>query len=158
MVMPLTYTTSSNSSIEQGLSTGKAIRLYYPNGTLSNAYLIVNPDIYPISKEMVPLSIIFGQQINVTMPFLIAFIAYTPNKNGTITNMPSQFYNSTFYKGFFLGKLNGFTMVYPSNFTGVNYINTTAPIVIFKYDYYNGSLPKIEPKPKGINNNYIVPG
>ncbi len=86
-------------------------------------------------------------------------ILYAPNgKNGTITNAPSEFYNSTYYKAFFLGKLPGFTLAYPLNFTGINFANSTHRVVIFQSNNYTGTPVNVTPKPSYVHNNYTMPG
>ena len=50
------------------------------------------------------------------------------------------------------------TLVYPSNFTGVNYYNGTHGIMIYQLDNYTGTLPVVVPKPSYVTNNYIIPG
>lgn len=84
---------------------------------------------------------------------------YTPNgPNNTITNAPSDFYESNFYKGFFLGNLPGFHLVYPTNSVGgVNYVNTYDPIRIFELNNFTGSLPPVPVKPSWVTNNYTIP-
>ena len=82
---------------------------------------------------------------------------YLPNSNGTITNPPSGFYTSNFYKGFFLGHLSGFTQVYPNNATGINYVNGIYPIRIFALDNYTGGTPSVPVKPSWVHNNYTLP-
>ncbi|MFH1448287.1 MAG: STT3 domain-containing protein [Candidatus Micrarchaeota archaeon] len=41
-------------------------------------------------------------------------------------------YDSNFYKGFFLGELEGFELVYPENNTGLNLVQSNTPVRIFK--------------------------
>lgn len=83
---------------------------------------------------------------------------YLPNSpNGSITNAPSEFYSSNYYKGFFLGELPGFTLVYPANSTGVNLINGTYPVRIYALNNFTGTLPAIPEKPSWITNNDIMP-
>ena len=64
-------------------------------------------------------------------------VATASVESSVANNAPSLFYNSTFYKGFFLGKIPGFTQVYPANWTGLNYVNTSQAIVIFKSNNYD---------------------
>ena len=88
-------------------------------------------------------------------------LVYAPNgPNDTITDAPSEFYNSTYYKGFFLGNLGpGYRLAYPSNFTGINYIKGgTHQVMIFELDNFTGTLPTVVPKPSWIKNNYTMPG
>ncbi len=128
------------------LQTGNPTRLLYQNGTKSNA--VVTTNLYEGSFRTSP-----GQS------FYTFVLIYLPNgPNGTITDAPSQFYNSNYYRGYFLGKLPGFTLAYPGNFTGVNYVNSTSKIMIFSLNNFTGSLPKVLPKPKYVNNSYVMPG
>ncbi|MDE1870696.1 MAG: hypothetical protein KGI06_00455 [Candidatus Micrarchaeota archaeon] len=83
---------------------------------------------------------------------------YVPNgPNGTITDAPSEFYNSNYYKGFILGDLPGFRQVYPLNATGINFINGTYPVRIFELVNYTGGLPPVPAKPSWITNNDVMP-
>ena len=127
------------------LESGNPTYLLSTNGTKTNA--IISTAYYGGSAT------ISGQQ------FLSFMVIYAPNgPNGTITDAPSDFYNSTYYRGFFLGKLPGLTMVYPSNFTGINFINSTHRVVIYELNNFTGSLPPTTPKPSWIKNNYTIPG
>ncbi len=92
--------------------------------------------------------------------YLVAFMPiYLPNgPNGTITDAPTMFYGSNYYRGFFLGNMPGFTLAYPQNFTGVNFVNSTAPIMIYAVDNYTGGNPTVTPKPSWVDNNFTVPG
>ena len=92
--------------------------------------------------------------------FLDFPIIYTPNgPNGTITNAPTQYYNSNYYKAFFLGSLPGFTEVYPTNAsaTGVNFVNYTYGVRIYKLDNYTGGNVSVPQKPPYVSNNYTMP-
>ncbi len=131
---------------ESFLVTGNATYLLSPNGSRTNA--ILTSQFYGGSQ------IISGTQ------FISFMLLYAPNgPNSTITDAPSQFYNSTYYRGFFLGKVGkGLTLAYPSNFTGINYVNTTAPIMIYQLDNYSGPLPTVTSKPSYAHNNYTLPG
>jgi asparagine N-glycosylation enzyme membrane subunit Stt3 len=93
-------------------------------------------------------------------PYVEYLTIYLPNTaNGIINDAPSQFYNSNYYKGFVLGKLPGFTEVYPANATGlINYVNGTWPVRIYELNNFTGSLPPIATKPNYIHNNYTMPG
>ncbi|MDE1851523.1 MAG: hypothetical protein KGH69_02440 [Candidatus Micrarchaeota archaeon] len=127
------------------LSNGVKTSVYYDNGTKSNIVLV---------------SDFFGGVNTQGGQTVVSFVAlYMPNgPNGTITNAPSRFYDSNFYQGFFLGKLPGLTLAYPSNVTGFNYINSTNKIMIFQLDNYTGSLPTLNQKPSWVRNNYTMPG
>ncbi|MDE1847307.1 MAG: hypothetical protein KGH52_04610, partial [Candidatus Micrarchaeota archaeon] len=78
--------------------------------------------------------------------------------NDTITNAPTAFYNSSYYRGFFFGKLPGYKLVYPTNFTGINYVNDTNPVMILALENYTGGVPPITPKAGYVHNNYTMPG
>jgi len=97
---------------------------------------------------------------NVSGQQFITFIAlYLPNgPNGTITDAPTQFYNSNYYRGFYLGDLPGFSIVYPNSFNGINFVNFSAQVVIYKLNNYTGPLPYITPKPSWVQNNFTMPG
>jgi hypothetical protein len=130
-------------------NSSSAQRLYYSNGTISNA------EIVPVSQFFYGLTSVQGQD------FLSFMILYLPNgPNSTITNAPSQFYQSNYYKGFYLGSLKGFKMVYPlpGNFVGINYANSVNPVVIYEVDNYTGTLPAHIPKPSWVLNNFTMPG
>ncbi len=118
--------------------------VYYSNGTKSNA--VIQSASYT-GVENIPGSGLYVQFIMI----------YLPNANGTVTNAPSEFYNSNFYRGFFLGSLPGFQQVYPSNAAGVNFVNGTYPIRIFELVNYTGGLPPVPPKPPWIHNNDTMP-
>ncbi|MGC8587218.1 MAG: hypothetical protein ACP5K9_02955 [Candidatus Micrarchaeia archaeon] len=121
--------------------------LYTANGTKINAIIIPNGQFY------------YGQLSVSGQNFIDFMVLYTPNgPNDSITDAPTEFYQSTYYKGFFFGKLPDFTLVYPTNFTGMNYVNTTAAVMIYALDNYTGGLPPVTPKPPWVNNNYTMPG
>ncbi|MHB1829969.1 MAG: hypothetical protein ACYCO0_01105 [Candidatus Micrarchaeaceae archaeon] len=127
------------------LQTGSPSYLMTPNGTRTNA--IITTGFYGGSAT------ISGQQ------FVSFLLLYAPNgPNGTITDAPSEFYNSTYYRGFFLGRLPGLTLAYPDNFTGINYVNGTHQVMIFQLNNFTGTLPIVTPKPSWIKNNYSIPG
>ncbi|MDE1810676.1 MAG: hypothetical protein KGH66_01385 [Candidatus Micrarchaeota archaeon] len=90
---------------------------------------------------------------------VVQFLAiYLPNgPGGTITDAPSDFYNSNFYKGFFLLNMSGFTLAYPSGAHGINMVNGTYPIVIYSLNNYTGTLPAVPTKPSWVHNNYTMP-
>jgi asparagine N-glycosylation enzyme membrane subunit Stt3 len=118
--------------------------VYSSNGTKTNA--VIQSTSYT-GVENIPGSGLYVQFIMI----------YLPNANGTVTNAPSEFYNSNFYRGFFLGNLPGFQQVYPSNAAGVNFVNGTYPIRIFRLVNYTGGLPPVPPKPSWIHNNDTMP-
>ncbi len=121
-------------------------RLLTSNGLKTNA--IVTAQLFQGLLNAGP-----GQQ------FAEFMILYLPNgPNGTVTDAPSRFYSSNYYRGFFLGKLPGFTLAYPSNFTGVNYVNASSGIMIFSVDNYTGGNAPTTPKPSYANNSYTMPG
>ncbi len=92
-------------------------------------------------------------------PFVEYLMIYLPNgPNNTITNQPSEFYSSNYYKGFILGDLPGFTQVYPSASNGINFVNGTYPVRIYALDNFTGQLPPKTPKPSYIANNFTMPG
>ncbi|MGC8776475.1 MAG: hypothetical protein ACP5P2_00810 [Candidatus Micrarchaeia archaeon] len=129
-------------------NTTRPVNLYYANGTkISNAFIV-------------PRSFFYYGNFGISgQPFADFMVLYTPNgPNNTVTNAPSEFYNSNYYRGFFFGELPGFTRVYPRNFTGINYMNSTNPIVIFALNNYTGGLPYVTPKPSWVHNNYTMPG
>lgn len=83
---------------------------------------------------------------------------YAPNgPNGTITDAPTGFYDSNYYKGFILGNLTGFTEVYPAGAVGINYLNGTYPVRIFALNNYTGGNAPVPKKPQWIVNNYTIP-
>ncbi|MGI0141130.1 MAG: hypothetical protein ACREBF_00550 [Candidatus Micrarchaeales archaeon] len=123
------------------------VHLYTTNGTMTNAMIIPSQTFF---YGTIPLS---GQT------FADFLVVYLPNgPNDTITDAPTQFYNSSYYKGFFFGKVKGFSLVYPENFTGVNYINSTNTVMILQVDNYTGGIPTATPKASYVTNNYTMPG
>lgn len=127
------------------LETGKPTYLLNQNGTKTNAILSTQ-----LFEGVTQIS---GQL------FYIFIVIYAPNgPNDSITDAPSEFYNSNYYKGYFLGYMPGFTHVYPHNFTGINYVNSTEKIQIFEVNNYTGGNPPHTSKPSWIKNNYTVPG
>ena len=118
--------------------------VYSANGTKINAYIQGTSYLGVVNVQ--------------NEPFVEFLVIYTPNStNGTITDAPTEFYNSNYYKGFFLGNLPGFTQVYPSNATGINYVNGTYPIRIFALDNFTGKLPPVVQKPAWVHNNFTLP-
>jgi asparagine N-glycosylation enzyme membrane subunit Stt3 len=90
--------------------------------------------------------------------YLMIYVpANTNSTNETISDAPSGFYNSNYYKGFILGNLPGFTQVYPANAPGINFINGTYGVRIFALNNFTGSLPLVPPKPSYEHNNYTIP-
>ncbi len=140
-------------------------------GALSNQSVCVNPNgpssgvlyVYNQSgKKMnaVIQSAFYEGAVNYQgITFLQFLMIYLPNApNDTITNAPSGFYNSNYYKGLVLGNLPGFTEVYPQNATGkINFLNTTWPVRIYEVNNYTGSLPPVPQKYPWIHNNYTMP-
>ncbi|MDE1828111.1 MAG: hypothetical protein KGH65_03055 [Candidatus Micrarchaeota archaeon] len=122
--------------------------LYDGNGTKLNALIIPTATFF---YGTVPVN---GQTL---ADFLVVYLPNGPND--TITNAPSLFYNSSYYRAFFFGKLPGFSLAYPmGNFTGINYINSTNPIVILQLNNYTGGNPPVTPKASYVTNNYTMPG
>ncbi len=123
------------------------VQVYNSNGTKLNALIIPNSQFY------------YGNVNIGGNPYADFVVTYLPNgPNNTITDAPTQFYNSNYYQGFMFGKLKGFTRVYPSNFTGINYINSTNQIMIFSLNNYTGGNAPNTPKMSYIHNNYTMPG
>ncbi len=90
--------------------------------------------------------------------FVEYLMIYLPDStNYTVTDAPSQFYNSNFYKAFFFGSLPGFKEVYPANTPGTNFVNGTYPVRILELVNFTGSLPPVPPKPSWVINNYTMP-
>jgi hypothetical protein len=128
-------------------SSSAPVYLYDQNGVRTNAVIIPDSEFF---YGVIPYS---GQTL---ADFLVVYLPNGPNN--TITNAPSQFYSSNYYTSFFFGKLAGFHLVYPKNFTGINYINSSNPIMIFQLNNYTGGLPPVTPKPSWVQNNYTTPG
>ncbi len=122
------------------------INVYNENGTSAN--IILSPSFY--------LGNIRGPNSQTYAEFLAIYLPNGPNE--TITDAPTAFYNSTFYTGFFLGRLPGFTLVYPQNFSGINMVNSINTVMIFRQNNYTGTLPYVTPKPSWVKNNYTMPG
>ncbi len=142
----LTGTSLSNQTACVGTlsNSNGALPVYYKNGTKMNAYIQSSQYLGTVGVG------------NTT--FVQFMMIYVPNSaNGTITDAPSEFYNSNYYNGFYLGKLPGFHLVYPSNSTGINYVNSSAPLRIFALNNFTGSLPAVPPKPSYVHNNYTMP-
>ncbi len=126
---------------------GTYLQVYYLNGTKAN---IILPTAYYLGNAKDQLGNSYAE-----------FMAlYLPNgPNDTVTNAPTRFYDSNYYRGFFFGKLSGYTLVYPKNFTGINFVNNTAQtVMIYKLNNYTGGNPPVNPKPSWIKNSYSIPG
>ncbi len=141
---------SSHYCMSTTPNSNGAVQLYYSNGTAMNAY--INLGDY-VGEE--PLNINGTEETYVEYENI-----YTPNgPNDTITNAPSYYYTSNFYKGFFLGKLKGFHQVYSyvNDTKGVNDVNYTDPIRLFELNNFTGKLPPVPVKPSFIVNNMTMP-
>jgi asparagine N-glycosylation enzyme membrane subunit Stt3 len=100
----------------------------------------------------------YYQVVNLDNSYYVEFLMiYLPGANGTVQNPPSGFYASNYYDGFILGKLKGFTEVYPSNATGINLVNATYPVRIFALNNYTGGNAPVPTKPSWVQNNYTMP-
>jgi hypothetical protein len=136
----------SNNTVCTSLTPNSkgVLKIYNQSGKQLNAYL----------QESQYLGV-----VNVSgSPFVEFMMIYAPNAaNGSITDAPSGFYTSNYYKGFILGDLPGFTQVYPANSPGINYINVTDQIRIYAVNNYTGGLPEVPPKPAWIHNNCTMP-
>ncbi|MGC8687670.1 MAG: hypothetical protein ACP5RM_03150 [Candidatus Micrarchaeia archaeon] len=119
------------------------LTVYNENGTKMNA--VIQSNYY--------MGIVNVQGI----PFVEYLLIYLPGANGTVANPPSLFYTSNFYRAYILGNLPGFKQVYPANATGINFVNGTYPIRIFKLDNFTGTLPEVPQKPSWVHNNYTMP-
>ncbi len=140
----------SNQTLCLNLVNSKtgALQLYNSTGGKMNAYIQANN--YLGVQEI--------QTATGTAPYVEYMVIYTPNSaNGVITDAPSQFYTSTYYKGFFTGQMPGFTQVYPNYTSGTNFVNFTDPIRIYAINNYTGGAPGVPPKPSWIVNNDIMP-
>lgn len=136
----VTYCVSTTQN-KQGV-----LNVYNANGTKTN--IVLSTYYY--------LGAIAGPNSQTYVEFLAIYLPNGPN--GTITNAPTEFYNSTYYQGFFFGKLPGFTLVYPKNFSGINMVNSTNTVMILAENNYTGALPYVTPKPSWVKNNYTIPG
>ena len=132
------------------LTSNGILHLYTLNGTSTNIVIDLN------NSDVVNGYVNYGS----AGTFLSAMAIYLPNgPNDTVTDAPSLFYSSNYYRAFFLGHLPGFTMVYPvGGFSGVNFINSTNDVVIYKLNNYTGGSPQHIVKPSYITNNFSVPG
>lgn len=130
-------------------NSASPVHLYTQDGNVTNAVIIPTSTFF---YGTVPVS---GQT------FADFLVVYLPNgPNNTITDAPTLFYNSSYYKGFFFGSLPGFSLAYPS--TGLagktNYFNSTNPIMILQLNNYTGGIPTVTPKASYVKNNYTMPG
>jgi asparagine N-glycosylation enzyme membrane subunit Stt3 len=127
-------------------SSGPSI-LYNQNGTPSDAVIIPSSEFY------------YGTASLSGQAFEDFMVIYKPNgPDSTVVGAPTEFYNSNYYRGFIFGKLDGFHLVYPSSFSGINYLNSTNQVMIFALNNYSGTLPYVAPKPAWVNNTYEMPG
>ncbi|MGC8479688.1 MAG: hypothetical protein ACP5M9_03400 [Candidatus Micrarchaeia archaeon] len=131
-------------------SSNGVLPLYTVNGTRTNIIIDLN------NTDLVNGYVNYGS----AGTFFSAMAIYLPNgPNYTVTDAPSLFYSSNYYRGFFLGHLPGFTMVYPVNgFSGINLINSTNDVIIYKLNNYSDGVPPYIQKPSYITNNFSVPG
>lgn len=158
------YCSISNST-QQFVSTFLTIGGNLQNGTVcadlnANHNGIINVYNSTTGKKMnaVIQASYYTGVVNVQGIQYVQFLMiYLPDANGIVQNPPSKFYTSTFYDGFFLGKLPGFTASYPSNAPGVNFVNGTYPVRIFTMNNFTGQLPLVPPKPSYLHNNYTIP-
>ncbi len=122
------------------------IQIYDSNGTAINA--------------MIPLSYDLGVTSINGIEFVQYLVVYTPNgPNNTITDAPSSFYVSNFYKGFMFGSIPGFTQVYPNvtSTPGENLVNGTYPLRILEITNYTGGNAPVPSKPSYVHNNLTMP-
>ncbi len=140
--------TNKTVCVDLNPTSSGAFKVYYQNGTQMNAYI-----------QAVTQSPLGETELQSGGPLYLEYLmVYTPNgPNDAITDAPSNFYLSNFYKGFFFGSLPGFTQVYPANATGINFVNATYPIRILALDNFTGQLPPKASKPSYVVNNYTFP-
>jgi hypothetical protein len=176
VLVPLAVLTNSNATslsyyCSISNSTNTYIKVYEVTGsTLLNSSVCISSS--PKSNGVATLYSSTGTKINAAIQlssylgvtsvqgteFVEYLAVYLPNgPNGTITDAPTAFYNSNFYRAFYLGSLPGFTEVYPANATGINYINASYPIRIFALNNFTGTLPAVPAKPSWLHNNYTMP-
>ncbi|MGC8730463.1 MAG: hypothetical protein ACP5RP_03725 [Candidatus Micrarchaeia archaeon] len=137
-----------NICIELNPNSNGAMPVYSTNGTRLNAYVNIGMTNGAIIANITGTPTYYEDML----------VIYTPNAaNGSITDAPSKFYDSNFYRGFFLGNLPGFTLVYPANQTGINFVDVDVPLRIFAVNNFTGSLPPKIQKPSWITNNYTIP-
>ncbi|MDE1761679.1 MAG: hypothetical protein KGH78_00600 [Candidatus Micrarchaeota archaeon] len=151
-VLVITGTSELNTTFCAPISlytgTPNAVHLLTINDTQTNIVVI------PTTSFFYGTTLVNNEQYG---EFMLVYLPNGPNE--TITNAPTAFYNSSYYKGFFFGKLPGYTLVYPTNFTGVNYVTAGAnPVMILKLNNYTGGTPPVTPKASYVHNNYTMPG
>ncbi len=179
VLIPLPALVPTNSSVQSisyycriSNGTSPLISSYIVQGqSLSNETVCVGST--PNSNGVLPIFNQSGGKLNAVVqsaayegvitisgvPFVEYLMIYTPNgPNDTITNAPSAFYDSNYYRGFILGSLPGFHQVYPSNAPGINFVNGTYGVRIYELNNFTGSLPPKTPKPPFVANNYTMPG
>jgi hypothetical protein len=180
VLLPLAALMPSNSSsLQQSLSyycsisTSKStmISAYLVMGnSVSNTTVCVNAtpnkngvlSVYNNTGIKMNAVVQSGQYMGVVnlegIQFVEYLLIYLPNApNYTVTDAPSQFYTSNYYKAFFFGYLPGFKQVYPSNAMGTNFVNGTYAVRILELENFTGSLPPVPPKPPWVVNNYTMP-
>ena len=142
---------NSTACVSANPNQNGAMQLYTPQGAKMNAFVsVADPQITYQGEIAI-------QGAN----YISLLVIYTPNgPNDTVTDAPTEFYNSNFYKGFFYGKLNGFTQVFPenaSNLTGINLVNYVLPLRILELNNFTGQLPTVPVKYPWITNNMSMP-
>ncbi len=143
-------TNQSQVCVDSTPNANGVLQVYTSNHTKMNA--VVQIAAY--------LGVVYSQNPNTgqPVPFVEYMMIYFPNgPNQTITDAPTQFYSSNYYKGFMLGNLTGFHEVYPANASGINYVNGTYPVRIFALNNYTGGNAPVPQKPTWITNNYSMP-
>ncbi len=125
------------------------LNVYYPNGTKANLIVSATQPFYNGARQ-------FSQGGSTYLSFTALYLPNAPNNK--ITDAPTKFYNSDFYRGFFLGGIPKFQLVYPENFSGINLVNSTNDVMIFQLVNYTGGLPSHAVKPSWVVNNYSIPG
>lgn len=101
--------------------------LYTQNGTNTNVLLN--------STLMLPYRTL---QVNGQLYLdMLAIVTKNSSLGFSISNL-TQFYNSTYYHAFILGKLSGFKQVYPDYVNGTNYVNYYQPVRIYELLNYTG--------------------
>ena len=180
VLIPLPALLPTNQSFSQSISyycsisngTTPLIASYLVQGqSLSNQTVCVNA--VPNTNGVLSIYNQSGKKLNAVVqssfyegiidvsgvPFVEYLMIYLPNgPNDTITNPPSEFYSSNYYKGFILGDLPGFHQVYPSTSNGINFVNGTYGVRIYALNNFTGQAPPKSPKPSYIANNFTMPG